>query len=98
MSDILALQLAVIGCGAVAFVGSLRFLVRYLELRQERLLRVQPADLSERLERIEHTVESTAIEVERISEANRFLAKLLAERTAPATPLGRTPERVITPH
>ena len=98
MSDILALQITVLGCAAVGFMASLRFVLRYLELRQERLLRVPPTDLSERLERIEQTVESTAIEVERISEANRFLSKLLAERTAPAAALGRTPERVITPH
>ena len=48
------------------------------------------------LERIERTVEATAIEVERIAEANRFMSKLLADR-AEAQSAERRPERVITP-
>jgi hypothetical protein len=35
-----------------------------------------------RLDRIEHAVEAIAVEVERISEGQRFTTKLLAERTA----------------
>jgi hypothetical protein len=42
-------------------------------------------------------VEATAVEVERISEANRFMAKLLVERAGAANTASR-PERVITPH
>jgi hypothetical protein len=38
-----------------------------------------------------------SLEVERISEANRFMAKLLAERAEAANTASR-PERVITPH
>ena len=34
-----------------------------------------------RLERLEHAVDAIAVEVERISEAQRFTTKLLAERT-----------------
>jgi hypothetical protein len=37
-------------------------------------------DVEERLARIEHTVESIAIEVERISEGQRFTTKLLSEQ------------------
>ena len=48
------------------------------------------------LERIELIVEATAIEVERISEANRFMSKLLAERGEAQSPESR-PKRVITP-
>ncbi len=39
-----------------------------------------PADFEARLQRIENIVESTAIEVERISEGQRFTTKLLSER------------------
>ena len=39
-------------------------------------------DIAERLARIENTFEATAIEVERISEAQRFTAKVLAELDA----------------
>lgn len=41
------------------------------------------ADLEERLQRIEHIVESSAIEVERISEGQRYATKLLSERALP---------------
>jgi type II secretory pathway pseudopilin PulG len=39
-----------------------------------------PSDVTDRLERIEHAVESIAIEVERVSEGQRFTTKLLTER------------------
>ena len=39
-----------------------------------------PADVTERLERIERAVESVAVEVERISEGQRFVTKVLADR------------------
>ena len=106
MGPILVYQATLIGCvaiGAVAFVASLSVFRRFLELRHERWVRGQtsnpglPDRLVERLDRIEATVESTALEVERIAEANRFMAKLLADRAAPAAPLSK-PERVITPH
>ena len=37
-------------------------------------------DVTARLERIEHAVEAVAIEVERIAEAQRFSAKLMADQ------------------
>jgi len=48
-------------------------------------------DASMRLERIELAIEAMAIEVERISEGQRFVTKLLAERSkdAPALGVGR---------
>jgi hypothetical protein len=42
-----------------------------------------PAEVSERLQRMEQAIDSIAIEVERISEGQRFTTKLLADRTAP---------------
>ena len=45
-----------------------------------------PADVSTRLARIEAAVESIAIEVERISEGQRFLTKLQSEKLPPSTP------------
>jgi len=97
MSEMLAFQALTIVCLTVAFVASLRFLGRYLELRRERHVPPAVDGLNQRLERIELTVEATAVEVERISEANRFMAKLLADRGAPVNLVNR-PERVITPH
>ncbi|MEP6493364.1 MAG: hypothetical protein ABJF01_11845 [bacterium] len=40
----------------------------------------------DRFERLEQAVDSIAIEVERISESQRFAVKLLAERNAESTP------------
>lgn len=39
-----------------------------------------PPEVGERLERIERAVESVAIEVERISEGQRFVTRVLADR------------------
>ena len=47
---------------------------------------LQDAQAAERLARIESAVESIAIEVERISEAQRFTTKLLSERSSTALP------------
>lgn len=51
---------------------------------------------TDRLERMEHAIDTVALEVERISEAQRFVARILSERRAvPAQP--SIPERVNTP-
>lgn len=50
--------------------------------------------------RLEEAVDAIALEVERIAEAQRFVARLLAERaeTERALPSPSSPPRVITPH
>jgi hypothetical protein len=40
---------------------------------------ILPANVENRLERIEQAVEAVAIEVERVSESQRYLTKLMAE-------------------
>lgn len=97
MSEEVFLTALSLVCGTVLVLGSLAIFRRYLEIKQERRTPIAIDGLQERLNRIEMAVESTAIEVERISEANRFMAKLLAERAGP-TSLPKSPERVITPH
>jgi hypothetical protein len=58
-----------------------------------------PEELTERIARIEQIVETTAVEVERVSEAQRFTAKVLAERAAPGgLPPSHAHGRVNTPH
>lgn len=56
-----------------------------------------PSLLDARLERVENAVESIAIEVERVSEGQRFVTKILSER-ARELPVASPRERVITPH
>jgi hypothetical protein len=58
-------------------------LIRALGKRWERSGQLPPPpspDITARLERIEQAVEAVAIEVERIAEAQRFAAKLMAEQ------------------
>ena len=92
--------MATLSVAAFGFV--LRFALRLIELRHERLSHSPPEGftaLAQRLDRIENAVETTALEVERIAEANRFMAKLLAERSAASPPPSPArSERVITPH
>src|SRR5712675_562391 len=50
-----------------------------------------PPDVTARLERMEQAIESIAIEIERISEGQRFTTKLLAERVAASPPAPPAP-------
>jgi hypothetical protein len=53
--------------------------------------------LEYRLEQLAQSVDLVAVEVERIAEAQRYAARLLAERQAPPPPSRREPGQ-ITPH
>ena len=73
---------ALIVAGAVVIFAPLaRAHARQLDRKPPQI----PAAVSARLERIEQSLEAIALEVERISEGQRFTTKLLAERSpAPA--------------
>ncbi|MDB4905834.1 MAG: hypothetical protein JWO05_618 [Gemmatimonadetes bacterium] len=60
-------------------------IIKAIIRRSERKYQVPavPADITQRLERIEQAVEAIAIEVERVSEAQRFLTKLQSEARLP---------------
>lgn len=62
------------------FVPLVRAIARKIELRGQASL--SDAEIGARLDRIERAVESIAVEIERISEGQRFTTKLLAERPA----------------
>ena len=65
--------------GTMFFIGTVaRVYLRRLELKA-RGPALSPA-LEQRLDRIEQSVDTVAIEVERISEAVRFTTKVLADR------------------
>jgi len=51
-----------------------------------------PADVTARLDRMEHAIDAIAIEIERISEGQRFTTKLLSERADKAA-VSHLPER-----
>ena len=97
MSEILFLQVIFLICTTVGFVSALRVFRRYLELKHERTLSTTSDLMQQRLDRIEVSIDAVAVEVERISESNRFVTKLLAERSG-HTPAPGSQGRVITPH
>ena len=55
-------------------------IVRAYARRLESMPNSVPPDLTARLQRMEQAIDSIAVEVERISEGQRFTTKLLAER------------------
>ena len=74
------IPIALFVCGAAVMIFGP--LARAVARRMERgadSARV-PADLDERLARIEQSIESIAIEIERVSEGQRFTTKLLSEQ------------------
>jgi hypothetical protein len=71
---------AAIFCSTVVLVTIMQLIARFID--RPRTSQALPNDeLTRRLERIEQIVESTAVEVERIGESNRFVVKLLGEKT-----------------
>jgi hypothetical protein len=75
-----------LGIAGVVLVPLARALARRIEGKAQ--VAQIPAGTDARLERIEHAVEAIAVEVERISEGQRFTTKLLAER-ATSEPVSR---------
>ncbi len=65
-------------------------LVRSYTRRMERRDELTPRarDMDARLERIERTIDAMAVEVERVSEGQRFVTRLLAEHP---------PDRAVVP-
>ncbi len=55
------------------------------------------AAVEERLARLEDSVNTVALEMERIAEAHRFTARVLSDRLD-ALPPRNSIERVVTPH
>jgi hypothetical protein len=91
---------------ALSFFGSIVYVVRLLVLKAwptsgpSRTTRDILVD-DERMTRLEQAVESIALEVERISEGQRFTTKLLADRAQADLLRAVTatePNRHTTPH
>ena len=73
-----ALAAIVLGTGMVTVISLARMWFRRLESRDRAA--VFPNEVEDRLLRIEEAVDAIAIEVERVSESQRFTSKLLADR------------------
>lgn len=79
------ISIAFFVCTAAAIIlfPLMRALGRILERRAAPPARLAPG-IEAQLQRMEQAIETVAVEVERISEGQRFTAKLLAERDKPA--------------
>jgi hypothetical protein len=83
--------------GLMATLGSLtKIILTVLNRRKPTLDQAKVDEISQRLARMEQALDATAVEVERISEAQRFTTKLLVERGHQSAP--EAPRRVVTPH
>ena len=85
--------------GVMATLGCLTKIILSIVNRRKPELRSGAAvdEISQRLARIEQAVDATAVEVERISEAQRFTTKLLVERSH-QPPAENLRARAVTPH
>jgi hypothetical protein len=84
--------------GLMATLGCLtKIILTVVHRRRPTLSDGKVDELVLRLARMEQAIDATAVEVERISEAQRFTTKLLVERGHPAV-ASESPRRVITPH
>jgi hypothetical protein len=72
----------------ITVVTIVRAYVESLEVKKRARQSDLPADVQDRMSRIEQAVDAIAIEVERMSEGQRFTTRLLAERLGDA---GATP-------
>jgi hypothetical protein len=82
--------LGVLGTICTAIVTAGRVQLRKAELKQGG--RSLPADVERRLERIEQAVDAIAIEVERVSEGQRFTTKLLSNKGPAQLPSTSKPD------
>ena len=77
----------VFGAGVTLFSPLVRAWARRIEGKSAPAA-PQPANVEDRLDRIERAVDAVALEVERISEGQRFVTKLLAEKASTQLPPG----------
>jgi hypothetical protein len=90
----------IVAVGAVNGLFLLGALQIWLRYRERRAMHKPPQDerLVAEIQELRGSIETIAVEVERLGEGQRFVARALAERGAlPPTPRAAQ-ERVITPH
>jgi hypothetical protein len=98
IQDMMAFVAIIVGMGCFTGVVTSYFKRRNRQIVSSEL-GARLEEIADRLGRIDNAIDTMAIEVERISEAQRFTAKVLAERSTPATPA--LPDKrpgAVTPH
>lgn len=89
-----AAAMAVLGCVTAVILAAIK---RRPQKLAEPELRRMFGDISDRLSQLDGSIEAIAVEVERVSEAQRFTAKVLADRHGPPA-LPEKNRGNITPH
>lgn len=86
----------------MSFVLAISVLLPMSVARARRMWRGTPQprpsgsdDIAPRLDRLEHAIDAIAIEVERVSEGQRFVTKILAERPAAVPPVDGSQIRAL---
>jgi hypothetical protein len=100
--DIIVVADIVIG---VLFASTVGFAIAWARTRERALRaelahRMMPSTAERQLGQLQESVEAMSLELERIAEAERFTARLLAERASAGvpTPTARREPGTITPH
>ena len=84
--------------GLMATLGSITKIILTIINRKKPQAAIPAFDeVAQRLARMEQAIDATAVEVERISEAQRFTTKLLVERGHQG-PVENARARIVTPH
>ena len=85
--------------GLMATLGAFTKIILAIVNRRRPIAAAAPAleEIAQRLARMEQALDATAVEVERISEAQRFTTKLLVERGHQGA-IENARAKVVTPH
>jgi len=84
MPPVFIIPIVAIGCGTAIILTAMNMIGKYFLDRRQPVSDESLGEILRRLERIEQIVDTTGIEVERLSESNRFMSKLLSERSSAA--------------
>jgi SpoVK/Ycf46/Vps4 family AAA+-type ATPase len=95
-------SLLVLASGVFA-ASTLGFAVAWIRARERAIRAEQRAapvldGADARVDRLEQAVESIVVEVERMSEGQRFVSRLLTERQGQERDASVQPARAVTPH
>ena len=98
MNEAMLVDLLTFLFGAGCLVAFTRLVTAFLNRKRPPASAPDTTALAARLARIEQIVEATAIEVERVSESQRFMVNVFSQRPPEPAPLPRPGSRVTTPH
>lgn len=81
MTETVFLSAFAMVCSVPVIITGLVVASRYASQRRVTASAMEQAEILRRLERLQEAVDTSAIEIERLSEANRYVARFLTEKT-----------------